>query len=1451
MSNSTSSHSSSHSASHSGSGSLQYHPAPPRQPGTRPAAQQTNQETGSSGRQPPRLHSTTRTTRHDFDDDDATPVPLPARHADTLMALRGQLHALHDLEHDRAPDAVIAFFDALKAAEKDNILPEVIRDYRHADELHGFVNALTLFLGRLEGALRDAQSPLHLSLADLPVGQLRTICLGLAVCANPLAAMPFSATRRKEAMTSQRDDASAALRGITDVLLKLVDQAGLPDASKSVSVALDIMNWLTRGLKAGLLGASPAMTKMAPRFVEAFLTWSTPPVPALSADAAVTLGGPPAKAAPQFHREPHQIGKCAAQVNPILQFQLLGPAAVGMLRKLAFNLGSDAFLKSLQTPPMQGVALINLTNMVKDGIAAGLLPLSDQRLPAMVEGLLALILKMPASEMVVNGGTVLGNVGNFLRELIELELQEPAPFCVSTLRHALEACKKVVDCTQEATSLGSQSTVNLLSFMKAADKWLAKTGAAAANTGPANGGPAKAGTANAYPAQADPARAGYFDTVAAEALQPALLAAATKLINRACALAANSFSAWESLGGLMAALGYFAEHHVAMPARAIDLVRALAALIAEVETTHWERQSRGALLQAIDILIEQRLIPLKQSQGALRSLLGPCPNPGGFYTKQDLSAAASKLGPRREAVPVLLPELLPEFVPEPQAKPEPASSPSPEPEPANPVAPALPAAAVIPAALPPRPGFTEIVTQQKAKAKPAKKKAKARNREGAGEKSASASSSPATTASATPSGSASTTAAPAPRNEFAPASRIVRSRFADTSSALVVKAPEVVSRTQNATQESKEKRAAAAREKPVPAEQKTDAPLPPSTTSAPSTSATPEKQPPSAGSKKGAAANPPHQPEPGAGPATAGSKAKPSTTKQPPTGIAPQTKWFDQVAKGAASLPKLQQLAQANPELLNARDKAGRNALFYAITRGKAAVVTWLMAQPGLEAIPRRFVDTLLAAIAPATLETVQALVAFVTLAITRQDFSNTELEQILTRRLGKQPWLKAVLEAVAAKGDSATLPAAGKAEVRASPAQAESAQASAASASQASDALQGMTIKELEHRATALDSRAAQFELGRRYRTGNGVTQNYPKALEWFGKAAAQGHAEAQLAMGMMYAQGLGVEIDHGKAAELYAKAGSQGLADAQFNLGCAYLDGLGLEKNDKKAFDWFERAATQGHADSQYNLGRMCDGDRGVPKDARKAAEWYGKAATQGHAGAQFCLGLIYLTGEGVQKDKRKASALLGKAAAQGNTDAQYTLGVLYETGDGVEQDEKTAVEWYDKAAAQGHANAQYRLGLLYANGEGVPRDRSKSVALFGESAALGHADAQFALGSLYQAGIEVKKDVRKAVEWYVKAAEQGHADAQCNLGAMYAHGNGVPKDETLAVEWFAKAAAQGHPEAQCNLGTMYANGSGVPKNERKAAELYGMAAAQGNIQAQQNLEVLAKRARGLPTD
>ena len=70
----------------------------------------------------------------------------------------------------------------------------------------------------------------------------------------------------------------------------------------------------------------------------------------------------------------------------------------------------------------------------------------------------------------------------------------------------------------------------------------------------------------------------------------------------------------------------------------------------------------------------------------------------------------------------------------------------------------------------------------------------------------------------------------------------------------------------------------------------------------------------------------------------------------------------------------------------------------------------------------------------------------------------------------------------------------------------------------------------------------AAQCQLARAYRTGDGVTQSASEAARWFRKAADQGHPEAQFNLGVCYAKGFGVEQDLACAADWLQAAAEQG---------------------------------------------------------------------------------------------------------------------------------------------------------------------------------------------------------------------------------------------------------------------------------------------------------------------
>lgn len=99
---------------------------------------------------------------------------------------------------------------------------------------------------------------------------------------------------------------------------------------------------------------------------------------------------------------------------------------------------------------------------------------------------------------------------------------------------------------------------------------------------------------------------------------------------------------------------------------------------------------------------------------------------------------------------------------------------------------------------------------------------------------------------------------------------------------------------------------------------------------------------------------------------------------------------------------------------------------------------------------------------------------------------------------------------------------------------------------------------------------------------------QDYPKALNYYVKAAQMGQPQAQCNLGACYYYGQGTQVDYDKAFKWYSKSAAQGEANAQFNEGVCYENGQGVAEDRQKAFAYFKEAAQQGHegADARVNL-------------------------------------------------------------------------------------------------------------------------------------------------------------------------------------------------------------------------------------------------------------------------
>lgn len=134
-----------------------------------------------------------------------------------------------------------------------------------------------------------------------------------------------------------------------------------------------------------------------------------------------------------------------------------------------------------------------------------------------------------------------------------------------------------------------------------------------------------------------------------------------------------------------------------------------------------------------------------------------------------------------------------------------------------------------------------------------------------------------------------------------------------------------------------------------------------------------------------------------------------------------------------------------------------------------------------------------------------------------------------------------------------------------------------------------------------------AQFKVGEMYETGRGVKKDAGAAVEWFRKAAANGHQEAGYKLLMIDIKKEGMTAKNKSAAkELTGKAKS-GDGVSQYYLGKMYHTGVGLKKNSNKALEWYKKAAQQGVTSAEAGIIEIQNAKSNwAAKEAkRKAAE------------------------------------------------------------------------------------------------------------------------------------------------------------------------------------------------------------------------------------------------------
>ena len=224
-----------------------------------------------------------------------------------------------------------------------------------------------------------------------------------------------------------------------------------------------------------------------------------------------------------------------------------------------------------------------------------------------------------------------------------------------------------------------------------------------------------------------------------------------------------------------------------------------------------------------------------------------------------------------------------------------------------------------------------------------------------------------------------------------------------------------------------------------------------------------------------------------------------------------------------------------------------------------------------------------------------------------------------------------------------------------------------------------------------------SQNIIGHSYEDGDGVQQDFGKALEWHKLAAQRGNFDSAFRIGRIYHFGLGVEQRFSDAVEWYGIASNGNHDLAKVNLGLLYINGEGVAQNYKIAEDLFRQAAEKGVHDAQNNLGAMYSMGLGVLTNNEEAFKWYFLAAMQGNQKAQLSIGLMYKDGIGVPQNSQDAYRWLHESAVLGDDGAQLHLGWMLIQGDDVPLDMQEGLKWLKASADQGNDLAQSRIDSL----------------------------------------------------------------------------------------------------------------------------------------------------------
>jgi hypothetical protein len=330
-------------------------------------------------------------------------------------------------------------------------------------------------------------------------------------------------------------------------------------------------------------------------------------------------------------------------------------------------------------------------------------------------------------------------------------------------------------------------------------------------------------------------------------------------------------------------------------------------------------------------------------------------------------------------------------------------------------------------------------------------------------------------------------------------------------------------------------------------------------------------------------------------------------------------------------------------------------------------------------------------------------------------------------------------------------------------------------------------------------------------------------EVIDCLSGAAQAGLPAALYLLGVTYERGFGVTRDRVMAVQFYRRAAENGHCISQFRWGQALLRGVGVDADPLAGETWLRRAALGGNLDAAALLGEHY-ATQGIPAGHGETVGRLQRAADSGDAAAPAAFARALLAGLGNEEDRARICQQFEEGAVAGDPVAAFNYAVCLTHGLGVERDDEQAAKWLHKAAAH-LPQAQWWYGRALVEGRGVGRDLTEGRSFIARAAAADLIDAQVALAEMMLKGAGGDREPEGAIALFERAAASGHRGAMFAAGVVRAGGYGVPPDPAAARHWFRVAAAQGHGRARAVLERWPATTAG--DRDDRAHEAHGSTA------------------------